>query len=1003
MRPATPTETPTNFGFLTDPNDPSSAPLPAGYIPSYATFLGLGVTPGSGGFTTPNGTLIPTASFSANYLTNNDYGIHDPNSPLITNSRAIQPGDVVDADPRIISNLIADQSLNNPAAIAAAIEYVGLVGAEADAARIEIQNAFALANDPAAALAAAEALATQALAAFELAQSQQVLAEVVDQAWDRTVLAYQNSVNEAGEADAAAEAAKSAITGMGGLATVVVEGAHVLDVIDDVTAALALANVARTQAQQVVAALTPPDADFVATGAVAQAQAVLLAAGNLVGALNTLVSLGLNVPADDPAGTTVVEASDVTLLNNAVTALNSLVSLADALPGQLNARVVPAQNSAALAQANLDEANAALSEAETANDAAQASAASGATATAWAKGLLAAELEERGIELTSDGSLSIPNVAPDVGLSAPFNGWMTSVGQFFDHGLDLVGKGGFGTVYIPLQPDDPLYVPGSSTNFMAVTRATLDQNGNAVNKVTPFVDQNQTYTSNASAQVFHREYEMREVAPGVIQPFATGRLLNGVDGGLATWADIKMQARQKLGIELDDFDIHNIPQLLVDDYGNFIPHPVTGFAQLVISNGPPVSTASGTPGSPVDATLALKTGHAFLDDIAHNANPDAGEVADLDSATSTVPGAQPAGTYDNELLDRHFITGDGRGNENIGLTAVHHVFHSEHNRQIDLIKATLIDDAQALLAGGASQADAVAFLNEWLDVAVAAVPMDGAALVWDGERLFQAAKFPTEMQYQHLVFEEFARTVQPLVNVFNDYDATLDAAIVGEFAHTVYRFGHSMLTEGVDRYTPGFETIGPNGVEGAEQIGLIEAFLNPVEFNAGGMSADEAAGAIVRGMTRQVGNEIDEFVTDALRNNLVGLPLDLAAINIARGRELQVPTLQEARTEFFRGSGDAQVRPYTSWYDFMLNLKNPMSVVNFIAAYGTHDSVLDADTTVEKRDAAMKLVFGDFIFDWHRCCSLQCRSHRLPQCNWGTCRWITWRPQQCRLLDWRSC
>ena len=43
---------------------------------------------------------------------------------------------------------------------------------------------------------------------------------------------------------------------------------------------------------------------------------------------------------------------------------------------------------------------------------------------------------------------------------------------------------------------------------------------------------------------------------------------------------------------------------------------------------------------------------------------------------------------------------------------------------------------------------------------------------WDGERLFQAAKFGTEMQYQHLVFEEFARKIQPLVNVFVDYQRT---------------------------------------------------------------------------------------------------------------------------------------------------------------------------------------------------------------------------------------
>lgn len=69
----------------------------------------------------------------------------------------------------------------------------------------------------------------------------------------------------------------------------------------------------------------------------------------------------------------------------------------------------------------------------------------------------------------------------------------------------------------------------------------------------------------------------------------------------------------------------------------------------------------------------FRTGHAFLDDIAHTAAPKAGLLADDDTAIGG-EGAQPAGTYDNELLDRHFITGDGRGNENIGLTAVHAVF-----------------------------------------------------------------------------------------------------------------------------------------------------------------------------------------------------------------------------------------------------------------------------------------------------------------------------------------
>ena len=61
-------------------------------------------------------------------------------------------------------------------------------------------------------------------------------------------------------------------------------------------------------------------------------------------------------------------------------------------------------------------------------------------------------------------TLTIPNMTPDEGLSAPFNSWFTFFGQFFDHGLDLVNKGGNGTVFIPLQADDPLFAgDGSAT------------------------------------------------------------------------------------------------------------------------------------------------------------------------------------------------------------------------------------------------------------------------------------------------------------------------------------------------------------------------------------------------------------------------------------------------------------------------------------------------------------------------------------------------------------
>ena len=73
---------------------------------------------------------------------------------------------------------------------------------------------------------------------------------------------------------------------------------------------------------------------------------------------------------------------------------------------------------------------------------------------------LANLLNQLGIQMDGNTVL-IPNVAPDIGDSAPYNSLFTLFGQFFDHGLDLISKGGSGTVYIPLQPDDPLYVPGS--------------------------------------------------------------------------------------------------------------------------------------------------------------------------------------------------------------------------------------------------------------------------------------------------------------------------------------------------------------------------------------------------------------------------------------------------------------------------------------------------------------------------------------------------------------
>jgi hypothetical protein len=583
--------------------------------------------------------------------------------------------------------------------------------------------------------------------------------------------------------------------------------------------------------------------------------------------------------------------------------------------------------------------------------------------------------------LTNDDLQTIPNQSPDIGLSPGFNSWMTFFGQFFDHGLDLVTKGNAGTVYVPLQTDDPLFVAGGP-NFMALTRASVsmvDPDGAGplpavpqhTNTTTSWIDQNQTYTSHPSHQVFLREY----TRTGSVTS-ATGKLLDGsvatgsVDGAIGNWTEVKAQALTMLGIQLVNTDVLNVPLLRTDAYGKFIPG-ATGYAQIItgvggdgIANTADDAVVQGTLAGTLIPAGALRTGHAFLDDIAHNAVP--GTVFDTDGLPAT-PGTsvvQPdtdtvAGNtiatdfqgrkvaYDDELLNSHFLTGDGRGNENIALTAVHSIFHSEHNRLVDANKATIL------------ASNDLAFINEWLRVDVAALPTAAQIpnLQWDGERLFQAARFATEMQYQHLVFEEFGRRIQPAIDpfIFNS-TPEVNPAIVAEFAHTVYRFGHSMLTGTVDRLENDLTTVN----NATDQATLLAVFLNPQAYLTSGSDIATINANLIRGLSRDVGNAIDEMIVTNVRSQLLGLPLDLGALNIARGRDTGIPSLNDARAEIYNGANGAlpDLAPYTSWLHFGQSIKNPLSIVNFIAAYGTHSTITGAANMAAKRAAAEAIVFG---------------------------------------------
>ena len=597
-------------------------------------------------------------------------------------------------------------------------------------------------------------------------------------------------------------------------------------------------------------------------------------------------------------------------------------------------------------------------------------------------------------------TLFIPNVTTDVGLSPPYNSLFTLFGQFFDHGVDQTVKGG-GTVFVPLKADDPLITVGPDhkantgdevtdpqQQFMVLTRAqnqpgedgilgNADDVQDAENTDSPWVDQSQTYTSHSSHQVFLREYDL--VAG---KPVSTGKLLGGpaeADGhtSIGTWADVKEQAATKLGLELVDMDATDIPMLAADPYGNFIPG-ANGLPQYVCKTADNGCGADllleGDLTNPVPVPAnAQHFDTPFLTDIAHNAdpspqdtdhNPGTPKVAptkDADNTASADFASQPPGTYDDEMLDAHFSCGDGRCNENIGLSAIHQVFHSEHDRLVGNIKNTLETDTSAT---------GVAQLAQWQAPRDTSATAGPNAPAFDyGQRLFQAARFVTEMEYQHLVFEEFARKVQPGINPFEPFAFTqteLNPAIKAEFAHAVYRFGHSMLTDTISRRNE--DQPGPDGVFGTSDdvrgstndISLLDGFLNPPAYYDGGdvgpLTSKEAAGSIIMGMSDQTGNELDEFVTETLRNNLLGLPLDLATVNMARARSEGVPSLNNFRKDVFAATNDGAMPPYTSWVDFGEHLKHPESLVNFVAAYGKHPSITSETTVAGKREAARLIV-----------------------------------------------
>jgi hypothetical protein len=188
-----------------------------------------------------------------------------------------------------------------------------------------------------------------------------------------------------------------------------------------------------------------------------------------------------------------------------------------------------------------------------------------------------------------------------------------------------------------------------------------------------------------------------------------------------------------------------------------------------------------------------------------------------------------------------FLAGDVRANENIELTALHTLFVREHNR----------------LAAGLGAADPT--LTD--------------------EQVYQQARRVVIAELQAITYNEFLPALlgRGAIGPYRGYDPTVNPAIAAEFSAAAFRLGHSMVGDDV-------EFLGDDGEEVRDALPFSQAFFNPAFVRETGIDP------ILKYSATDPSQAIDTKVVDSLRNMLFGPPvaggLDLAAINIQRGREL---------------------------------------------------------------------------------------------------------------------
>jgi Ca2+-binding RTX toxin-like protein len=268
---------------------------------------------------------------------------------------------------------------------------------------------------------------------------------------------------------------------------------------------------------------------------------------------------------------------------------------------------------------------------------------------------------------------------------------------------------------------------------------------------------------------------------------------------------------------------------------------------------------------------------------------DGSQVYGSDAATAaslrTADGHMKTSAGNNLPIDPQsgmFMAGDVRAQENPDLTALQTLFVREHNYQVDQLHKEHPN--------------------------------------WSGDKLYEMAKAITTAEMVNITYSEFLPHLlgKDAIDPYQGYDPTVDARITEEFEGAAYRFGHSIVSDEIS-------AISNIGAFTSEQTLAESFFEDPATFNATG------ADGLLRHLSGDLANPLDTHLVDGLRNLLVDPPagIDLAAINIQRGHDLGLGTLNQTREAL-------GLTPYTSFDQIS---SDPETAAALEKAYGSVDAI----------------------------------------------------------------